>query len=405
MTATRGRRTTETCASPQAANMPISREPIMVPARNSASPRAMSDPAYDTNCPGEGARRISIARSPAGWVCSTMTMASAPRGSGPPVAIDVAVPDSTGRVGAVPQAIASSLSMTRTGVASLASARSTDRTAKPSTLERSNGGTSIGATTSSASAQPSASASARGSLGVARGNNAASKRASASSRDRMVRNWSWSTLSWFFGIGAFVISELISVPQHIGIDRRARSKTLSPARHGQPCIGAGDCLEREVADRERHPGPVIYFQQNDLGNADARGNLAYQRQRYRLPRRSPGQPVQHRQCQRPPCRQRLIRRARQHNDGYFSNPANSEGSARLQGDAMGENFAAPGQRPDRCVGAADAAAADGNKQIARTGTDRLCDRFGVSCCGLGVDNIGTGPARVLGNQLCRRRGA
>ena len=168
--------------------MPISREPITVPARNSASPRAMSEPAQDTNCPGEAARRISIARGPAGWVCSTMTTASAPRGTGPPVAIEVAVPDSTGRIGAVPQAMTSSFSMTRTGVASLAEARSAERTAKPSTLERSNGGTSIGATISCASAQPSASESGRCSVGIARGNSAASKRFSASLREKMVRN-------------------------------------------------------------------------------------------------------------------------------------------------------------------------------------------------------------------------
>ena len=113
------------------------------------------------NCPGEAARRISIARAPEGWVCSTMTTASAPRGSGPPVAMEVAVPDMTGRDGAVPQAITSSLSLTRTGVASPAPARSAERTAKPSTLERSNGGTSIGATTSCARVQPSASESSR----------------------------------------------------------------------------------------------------------------------------------------------------------------------------------------------------------------------------------------------------
>ena len=88
-----------------------------------------------------------------------MTTASAPRGTGPPVAMAVAVPDNTGRVGAMPQAITSSFSITRTGEASRAEARSAERTAKPSTLERSNGGTSIGATTSSASAQPGASAS------------------------------------------------------------------------------------------------------------------------------------------------------------------------------------------------------------------------------------------------------
>ena len=56
-----------------------------------------------------------------------MTTASAPRGSGPPVAIEVAVPDLTGRIGAVPQAITSSFSLTRTGVASPAPARSAER--------------------------------------------------------------------------------------------------------------------------------------------------------------------------------------------------------------------------------------------------------------------------------------
>jgi hypothetical protein len=96
---------------------------------------------------GRGAADFDRAR-PAGCVCSTITTASAPRGTGPPVAIDVAVPDKTGRVGAMPQAITSSFSITRTGDASPAEARSAERTAKPSTLERSNGGTSIGATTS-----------------------------------------------------------------------------------------------------------------------------------------------------------------------------------------------------------------------------------------------------------------
>ena len=38
-----------TRAIPQAASMPISREPIIVPARSTTSPRAMSDPALETN--------------------------------------------------------------------------------------------------------------------------------------------------------------------------------------------------------------------------------------------------------------------------------------------------------------------------------------------------------------------
>ena len=44
-TATRGRRTTSAAANPQAASMPISREPIGVPRRSKVSPRAMSEPA------------------------------------------------------------------------------------------------------------------------------------------------------------------------------------------------------------------------------------------------------------------------------------------------------------------------------------------------------------------------
>ena len=87
--------------------MPISREPITVPACKSVSPRAISDPAKDTNCPGETARRTSIASSPKGCVCSTIATASAPRGIGPPVAIGVAVLGKTGWVSAVPHAITS----------------------------------------------------------------------------------------------------------------------------------------------------------------------------------------------------------------------------------------------------------------------------------------------------------
>ena len=119
-----------------------------------------------------------------------MTMASAPRGTGPPVAIGVAVPDSTGRVGAMPQAITSSLRI------------SAHRRALA-------GGGKIGGTHGKAvdiGAIERRHVDRRGdvfrqrtaervgelarSLGTARGNNAASKRAIASSRDRMVRNWS-----------------------------------------------------------------------------------------------------------------------------------------------------------------------------------------------------------------------
>ena len=92
-------------------------------------------------------------------VCSIITTASAPRGTTPPVAMVVAVPGATSSFGAWPQAITSALSVICFGAPSLAPAVSAERSAKPSTLARSNGGTSSGATTSCASTRPSACAS------------------------------------------------------------------------------------------------------------------------------------------------------------------------------------------------------------------------------------------------------
>src|SRR5258708_37495330 len=120
-------------------------------------------------------------------------------------------------------------------------------------------------------------------------------------REEMVWYWSWLTLTRIFEEGALLMSELISVEQHISIYRRARSKTFAGCGHREPAIGAGDGLKRHLADRKQHPGALISFEQDDFGNADARGNLALKRQGHRLlPRQPPGQPIQHRQCKRPP---------------------------------------------------------------------------------------------------------
>ena len=114
------------------------------------------------NCPLAAARRTSIAgaaSSSISSVCSIITTASAPRGMTPPVAIAVAVPGSTSIAGATPQAMTSALSVSRFGAPSLAPSVSAARTAKPSTLERSNGGASTGAITSAASTRRSVAAS------------------------------------------------------------------------------------------------------------------------------------------------------------------------------------------------------------------------------------------------------
>ena len=112
------------------------------------------------NCPGVTVRRSSIAGTRSiSSVCSIITTASAPRGTTPPVAMQVAVPGLTSTLGAWPQAITSAFSASCFGAFSAAPAESAARSAKPSTLARSNGGTSIGAARSSASTRPSAAAS------------------------------------------------------------------------------------------------------------------------------------------------------------------------------------------------------------------------------------------------------
>src|SRR5262252_7408053 len=75
------------------------------------------------SCPGAAARRRSIAGTPlssTNSVCSTMTTASAPRGTTPPVAMVVAEPAPTSRAGSCPQTITSPLSRKRRGAPSRA---------------------------------------------------------------------------------------------------------------------------------------------------------------------------------------------------------------------------------------------------------------------------------------------
>ena len=136
------------------------------------------------NWPGATVRRRSMAGAPSpstSSVCSIMTTASAPRGTMPPVAIVVAEPGDTSSAGAWPQTITSPLSGKRRGAMSLAPAVSAERNAKPSTLARSNGGTSIGAVTSCASTRPSASLKLTISCGSGDRSMCRAKRARASS--------------------------------------------------------------------------------------------------------------------------------------------------------------------------------------------------------------------------------
>ena len=64
-------------------------------------------------------------------------------------------------------------------------------------------------------------------------------------------------------------------------------------------------------------------------------------------------------------------------------------------------FAALRQCGDAGIAAADAAAADGDQQIAAVGHQSVGDRRGIATRGLGADNFGADGARAFRDQLCR----
>ena len=192
--ATRGLRHTKTSARPIAAREPISRELKIWPARNRVSPRAMSPPATATDCPGGTGRRTSTSNSAprsSVSVSSIMTMASAPRGSIPPVAMIVAVPSATVSRGSTPGVNISELRRSTRGCSLVAPAVSAARTAKPSMLDRSNPGTSMPATTSRERTRPTTFMRETTSSPSGAKVRCFRKRASASARSMTSRNCSW----------------------------------------------------------------------------------------------------------------------------------------------------------------------------------------------------------------------
>src|SRR3954454_16382028 len=86
-----------------------------------------------------------------------MITASAPAGNGAPVITFQVVPACTGELATAPASTVPS-TVNRTGRSGAAARTSAERTAYPSTLLLSNGGTAVAAETSAASTQPAASA-------------------------------------------------------------------------------------------------------------------------------------------------------------------------------------------------------------------------------------------------------
>ena len=99
---TRGRACTATRVTPAAASMPRSWARSGRPPGTSSAPAAASSSARTTPSPGATGRVTSIVPGIASWVYSTMTTASAPGGSAPPVGMSTAVPGLTAMSGTAP---------------------------------------------------------------------------------------------------------------------------------------------------------------------------------------------------------------------------------------------------------------------------------------------------------------
>jgi hypothetical protein len=104
--ATRGRACTATETTPAAASIPRSEGRSGRAAGTSAAPAATSSSARTTPSPGATGRWTSTVPGIVTAVCSTITTASAPGGSTPPVGISTAAPGATATDGASPIATA-----------------------------------------------------------------------------------------------------------------------------------------------------------------------------------------------------------------------------------------------------------------------------------------------------------
>ena len=159
---------------------------------------------------------------------------------------------------------------------------------------------------------------------------------------------------------------------------------MPAANPSEPPGTASQASARAIASSDKSPAasvtqtPSLSLQQHDLGDADAGSDLARQRQIERLARPAARQAIERGKRQRPPRRKGLIGSARQHHDRRLVHATDGRGAAGLQGDAMGENLATHAQCRYRGVGAADAGAADAQKQVARSIIDNSGNRCGIA---------------------------
>ena len=200
-----------------------------------------------------------------------MTMASAPRGTGPPVAIDVAVPDSTGLV--------------RRGAAGdhfivedQANGRAFARGSEIGGAHRKT--VDIGAVERRHVDRRKDIFRQRAAKRIRQRplltGHRPRKQRGFKTRQRLLARQNRQELVLIDAFAAGLRrclrvghGKLISLPQHIGIDRRARRKSFGAAGNHKKGFGARNGFQRQFAYRQRRPGALALLQQHNFGNADA----------------------------------------------------------------------------------------------------------------------------------------
>ena len=317
-TATFGRRTTSTSASPQAASMPISREPIAL---------ALAQQRLAARDVGAGIgdelarrRRRGGSRSPArvsiSSVCSIITTASAPRGTTPPVAMVVAVPGATSTFGAWPQAITSALSASCFGAPSLApdGVGGAQREAVDiGAVERRH----VERRDHVMRQHAAERCRERHALGrAAARDRAGSRSACAPPRRRPLRGTAPAApparTAASSSLSACAAPACALMASGLTDDARARRMAFAVGRNQDPAVGARQRLQRQIAaDASGSTRPSRAAHRNDLGKAERRGDLARQLGGERLLLDQPErEPRQHAAADGEPAGQRRVDAAR-----------------------------------------------------------------------------------------------
>ena len=275
-----------------------------------------------------------------------------------------------------PQATTSALRLSRRGAPSLAPAMSAARTAKPSTLERSNGGASTGAMTLAASTRASASASGTDFPSSGERSIPAAKRRRASAADNhfeelllpggathrlndrravpVGRGPRWRVE---ICIGCFISRIHGHDPTATGVPA---AKSFAVGRNDDPSVAPRQRLRCQIAGRQRlrhaaAAGDGIEFHNSDCGR-DFPPQRQHSRHRFDM---AAGEPRDEMAADEKPDRQCGIETARNEQDRPRADEPEGRRFAGRHRDTVNIDSAQLGKRIHRAIMPAAAGAADG----------------------------------------------